>query len=122
MNPMRTDRVALVVVACLASLLSGCTQSTLRMSPDFGNAVNQDLAAQIADPDAHYAGTPAPGSSGPRVGLAQKRYDTGMVIAPSSTTASSASSIGNADNGQNGGAGAGAGGGASAGAGVGMSQ
>jgi hypothetical protein len=119
MNPIKAGRVALIVGACLTPLLSGCAQSWLRMSPDFGNAVNQDVAAQIADPDAHYAGTPAPGSSGPRVGLAQKRYDTGMVIQPSSTTASSSSSIGNADNGANAGAGAGA---SSGGAGVGTSQ
>ena len=122
MNPMRTDRVALVVVACLAALLSGCSTSSLRISPDFGNAVRQDEAAQIADPDARYAGTLAPGSSGPRVGLAQKRYDTGTVIPPSSTTASGSGSIGNADNGANGGPGPGGGGGASPGAGVGMSQ
>ena len=122
MNPINTNRVALVIATCLAGLLSGCAQSSLRLSPDFGNAVNQDIAAQIADPDAHYVGTPAPGSSGPRVGLAQKRYDTGTVIPPSSTTASGAQSIGNADNGANGGPGAGGGGGGGAGAGVGMSQ
>ena len=122
MNPIKTCRAALVVAASLTPLLSGCMQSSLRVSPDFGNAVNQDLAAQIADPDAHYVGTPAPGSNGPRVGLAQKRYDTGQVIAPSSTTASSARSIGNADNGANGGAESGGGAGASAAAGVGMSQ
>ena len=116
-----TGRAALVVALCLMPLLSACNQSSLRVSPDFGNAVNQDLAAQIADPDARYEGTLAPGSSGVRVGLAQKRYDTGQVIQPSSTTASSAGSIGNADNGANGGAGSGSTG-ASAGAGVGMSQ
>jgi type IV pilus biogenesis protein CpaD/CtpE len=69
------------------------------MSPDFGNAVRQDLAAQIADPDAHYKGTPAPGSDGERVGLAQKRYSTGQVIQPAAVTASGAASIGRADNG-----------------------
>jgi hypothetical protein len=124
MKSISIGRVAIVAAACLAPLLSGCMQSSLRISPDFGNAVNQDMAAQIADPDAHYAGTPAPGSSGLRVDLAQKRYDTGQVIQPSSTTASNGAA-GNADNGANGGPGGGAGGGgagASAGAGVGMSQ
>ena len=29
--------------------LSACSQSILRMSPDFGQAVHQDVAAQIAD-------------------------------------------------------------------------
>ena len=109
-------RATLVLTACLAPALSACTQSSLRINPDFGYAVHQDAAAQIADPDAHYEGTPAPGSSGPRVGLAQKRYDSNTVIPPSSTTASSSRSIGNADNGAPGGAGSGAGVGMSGGA------
>ena len=83
----KTARAALVMVICAA--LSACTQSSLRISPDFGNAVNQDMVAQIADPDAHYEGVPAPGSSPARVGLAQKRYNANQVIQPSSTTASS---------------------------------
>src|SRR5690348_1290092 len=87
----KTFRAALILGACMA--LSDCAQSSLRINPDFGSALHQDVAAQIADPDAHYEGTPAPGSSGPRVGLAQKRYDTNTVIPPSSTTASSSRSI-----------------------------
>jgi hypothetical protein len=79
----------------------------MRISPDFGTAVQQDVAAQIADPDARYAGTPAPGSDGTRVGLAQGRYQTDTVIQPSTTTASGASSIGRADNGASGDASAG---------------
>jgi hypothetical protein len=104
-----------------APLLSACTQSSLRISPDFGNAVHQDIAAQIADPDAHYEGTPAPGSNGPRVGLAQKRYDTNQVIQPSATTASSRST-GPVDNGGNSGVSAptGAGTGVGTGTGVGV--
>jgi hypothetical protein len=104
-----TCRAALVFAVCLSPALSGCAQSSLRISPDFGNAVNQDLVAQIADPDAHYAGTPAPGSSGTRVGLAQKRYDTNQVIQPATTTASGAGSIGRAENGASGGMGVSAG-------------
>ena len=107
--PMKTGRLLSAILLCAVPVLSGCNQSSLRLSPDFGSAVRQDLAAQIADPDAHYEGTPAPGSGGARVGLAQKRYDTNTVIQPSTTTASSRSSVGgNADNG-GGGAGAGAG-------------
>jgi hypothetical protein len=90
-------RLAFAASAVLS--LSACTQSDLRLSPDFGDAEREDMAAQIADPDAHYAGLPAPGSNGARVGLAQSRYEKNQVIQPSSTTASSASSIGNADNG-----------------------
>jgi len=96
------------MLVCAIAALSGCTQSSLRINPDFGSAVRQDVAAQIADPDAHYEGTPAPGSSGPRVGLAQKRYDSNTVVQPSTTTASSRTSVGgSADNGGGGGAGAG---------------
>src|SRR5271154_6680380 len=77
------------LVAVLA--LSACTQSTLRMQPDFGVAVRQDIAAQIADPDAHYTGTPAPGSDGSRVSLAQSRYQTDTVVTPASISSSSSS-------------------------------
>ncbi len=104
----KTGRAALVTVLCLAPALSACQESSLRLNPDFGNAVHQDLAAQIADPDAHYEGTPAPGSAGRRVGLAQKRYDTNQVVQPSTTTASSGS-MGGSDNGTSGGVGAGVG-------------
>jgi hypothetical protein len=109
MNSTKIVRAALVIAISLAPALSACTQSSLRINPDFGNALHQDVAAQIADPDARYEGTPAPGSAGPRVGLAQKRYDANQVIPPSATTASSARSIGNADNGTPAGAGAGVG-------------
>lgn len=70
------------IVAVAGLMLAGCTQSALRLNDDFGRAVRADVAAQIADPDAHYAGAPAPGSNGARVGLAQKRYETNKVIPP----------------------------------------
>ena len=113
---MTIARPILVIAAALG--LCACaqnpTQSEMRMSPDFGDAVRENLAAQIADPDAHYTGTPAPGASdGARIDLAQTRYQKNQVIQPSTTTASSAGSIGSADNGN------GAGGG-NGGAGVGM--
>ena len=106
---MTIARPVLVIAAALG--LSACaqnpTQSEMRMSPDFGDAVRENLAAQIADPDAHYTGTPAPGASdGARIDLAQTRYQQNQVIQPSSTTASSRTT-GSTDNG--GGAGAGAG-------------
>lgn len=100
----RKCSVAVIVVACLA--LSACAQSSLRINPDFGRAVRRDVAAQIADPDARYEGTPAPGSRGDRVGLAQTRYQNNQVIQPSTTTASGVGSIGQADNGSGGAIGA----------------
>ena len=99
---------ALFVTLCLGPAVSACQQSSLRLNPDFGSALHQDLAAQIADPDAHYEGTPAPGAAGTRVGLAQKRYNNGQVIQPTGTTASS-KSLGSIDNGAGGGTGAGVG-------------
>ena len=99
---MKIARPILVTAAALG--LCACAQnpiqSEMRMSPDFGDAVRENLAAQIADPDAHYAGTLAPGASdGTRIDLAQTRYQQNQVIQPSSTTASSQRSIGNAENG-----------------------
>lgn len=91
----RSAKTALIVLSLSATAigLSGCVQ--MHLSDDYGVALRQDIAAQIADPDAHYAGTPAPGSKGTRVFLAQDRYDKGMVIQPA---AASASKVG-ADNG-----------------------
>ena len=103
----RIGRAVLVIATGLA--LVACTQSSLRVNPDFGNAVHQEFAAQIADPDARYEGVIAPGSDGARVELAQKRYQANQVIPPSAVTASGRASIGSADNGGGGGAGAGVG-------------
>ncbi|HUO91423.1 MAG TPA: hypothetical protein VMU22_00805 [Rhizomicrobium sp.] len=72
----------------LGVVVSACTQSVTRLSPDFGDALHEDLQAQIAYPDARYTGTPAPGSDGARVDLAQKRYEKNRVIQPSDITAS----------------------------------
>ena len=91
-----------VIAAAAAVALSGCTQSQARLSPDFGQSVRQDVAAQIADPDAHYTGIPAPGGIGAHVGLAQRRYERGQVIQPSAMTATSKSN-GMIDNGASGG-------------------
>ncbi|MES2255428.1 MAG: hypothetical protein V4559_10335 [Pseudomonadota bacterium] len=98
---MKIARPILIAAAALG--LCACaqnpTQSEMRMSPDFGDALRENFAAQIADPDAHYAGTLAPGtSSGARIDLAQTRYQQNQVIQPSSTTASGQRS-GGADNG-----------------------
>lgn len=106
MMTTRTVRAALVMAICITPALSACAQSSLRLSPDFGSAVRQDVAAQIADPDAHYEGVPAPGSASARVGLAQQRYNANQVIPPASTTASS-KTLGGIENGAGGGVGMG---------------
>ena len=112
MTTNKMGRFAIVAVLCLAPALAACQQSSLRIDSDFGKAVHQDVAAQIADPDAHYEGIVTPGSSGRRVGLAQKRYDTGQVIQPSAMGASSGAKSG-FDNGSSGAVGAGVSGGVS---------
>jgi hypothetical protein len=110
MTTKKTSRFAFVAILCLAPALAACQQSSLRIDPEFGKAIHQDVAAQIADPDAHYEGIVTPGSAGRRVGLAQKRYDTNQVVQPSTTTASS-KTLGGVDNGSGGGGGAGVSGG-----------
>jgi hypothetical protein len=86
--------LAAALCAAAAMALSGCAETRLHLSDDFGVAVKQDAAAQIADPDAQYAGTPAPGSDGSRVGLAQQRYQKGTVIKPTAAATSTAVSGG----------------------------
>lgn len=75
--------LGLAALSCIA--LSGCTTAAPHLSADFGFSVKQAVVSQIADPDATYAATAAPGSNGARVHLAQERYRTGRVIAPSAT-------------------------------------
>lgn len=87
------SRLMLSALAGAGALLSGCantppTQSSLRLSDDFGRAVREDIAAQITDPDPAWKDAPPPPSSGQRAALAQKRYERNAVIQPatSSTT------------------------------------
>jgi type IV pilus biogenesis protein CpaD/CtpE len=80
--------------------LSGCAYSQLGLSDDFGQSTRQSLASQIADPDARYAGTPAAGSDGARVALAQDRYRTGRVIQPQPPVTSTIRQVGGGQGGQ----------------------
>ena len=102
--PSLTARFAAVAATVGAGLLlASCEESHLRLSPDFGVAVRQDVAGQIADPDARYAGVPAPASDGSRVGLAQARYKADRVIQPASTSTSQVSAGGGGGSGGGGG-------------------
>lgn len=83
---MRNEiKIAALALVAAGLSLTGCAPKHL--SPDFGYAVNQNLAAQVADPDARYRGDPAPGTDSARVALAQERYQTGKVIKPDNTGA-----------------------------------
>lgn len=79
-----TNAKTILVAASLVggAFLCGCTTASPHLTRDFGVAERQDMAAQIADPDAHYLGKPAPGSNGQRAALAQTRYVRDRVIQP----------------------------------------
>jgi len=77
-----------VVLIGAAAGLSGCIQSRLHLSDDYGQAVRQNTVAQVDDPDAKYVGIPDGGAHGARVGLAQERYVSGKVLPPASTQTS----------------------------------
>ena len=76
--------------------LSGCVQAQGHLQPDYGQAVRQDFAAQVADPDAAYARKAAPASSGARAALAQQRYVKGQVTPPATQGTGAVSSAGGA--------------------------
>jgi len=75
---MPLAKILLLTVALAG--LSACVQSQKTLAGDFGVAVRQDIAAQIADPDARYPADTA--TDGARVGLAQERYRAGKSIQP----------------------------------------
>jgi hypothetical protein len=88
--PSHTARrlAALAAVMAAALTAAGCAQSDLRLGPDYGVAIRQDMAAQIADPDAQYAGVPAPASNGQLSSAAVTRYNTGKTTRPIPATTS----------------------------------
>lgn len=89
------SRVARAVL-CLGLLgLAGCMVSQKTLGPGFGVALNEGLAAQIANPDANYASRAAPPADGARVNLAITRYREGKTIVPTA----SASEVGEAKSG-----------------------
>src|SRR5438552_3714187 len=101
MSAVMTKSATAAALALAAIALSGCLQTRLRISDDFGRGVRQNVVAQIADPDAQYKGVPGPASSGMRSGLAQEKYNHNAVTRPAST---STSSVGGGGGGGGGGA------------------
>ena len=92
-------RVRLALAGVIAPALVGlCGCASPHLSPEFGNAYRQTIAAQTANPDAVYQGTPAPGGDPSRVNLAQKRYRAGKVIPPITTTAATTVTGGTGNN------------------------
>ncbi len=78
-------------VAAMALGLAACAETQPSIASDFGVAVRQDLAAQIADPDAHYGKTD---SDGAKAALAQERYRADKVTPPSAIGTSKSGSGG----------------------------
>ncbi|HXV01871.1 MAG TPA: hypothetical protein VG166_15355 [Caulobacteraceae bacterium] len=109
MKPALRSGLLLAALAGLAALVSGCADDKLLASDitqanDFGRAVHEDLAAQIADPDAAYRGPPPP-TSGEKTEVGFKRYTTDTMKQPQSISTQSGG----------GGSGGGGGGGGSSG-------
>jgi len=88
MTTMQWRSGLVLVLATTAGLLSACADSrgldNARLGPpsEFGRAVRQDVAAQIADPDPAWKNTPSPPTDGSRVGLAVLGYKTDTVKTP----------------------------------------
>ncbi|MDP3173179.1 MAG: hypothetical protein Q8M88_01940 [Phenylobacterium sp.] len=89
----------LITLIAAAAALGGCAAR----NPGFGDAIHQNLTAQIADPDAKYARRLPPASNGPRTALGQTRYEKGQVIQPTSTATTSISITGGSGGGAPGG-------------------
>jgi len=99
MSPLRPRVLFVVSVLVAGAALSACVETRLRNDPHFGEAVRQDVAAQIADPDARYRGVPGPGANGRRVDAAQERYVRGQVLEPAATATSTVVAGGGASSG-----------------------
>jgi len=85
MNRSTRNALSTAAVTATALALGGC--ATQHLSNDFGQAVRQSIAQQIANPDTKYVGAIAPGSNAARVAAAQDRYVKGRVIQPSAQVA-----------------------------------
>ncbi len=79
-----TKRIAIVFAS--AALLAACAPSVYRDSatpiPGYGNAVKQNAAVMIIDPQPASAANVEIDFDGRRAGIAIERYRTGTVIPP----------------------------------------
>ena len=74
-------RYAHLTIGLVALGLTGCISHREAAYPaaDFGQALRQNLTAQIADPTPQYTYDEALASNGPRTAVAQTRYETDTV-------------------------------------------
>ena len=79
-------KTRLTIVVASASLLAACGPSVYRDSttpiPGYGNAVKQNAAVMIIDPQPASAANVEIDFDGRRGGIAIERYRTGTVIPP----------------------------------------
>lgn len=66
-----------LIILAAALGTAGCATDT-----GLGNAVRQNMAAQVIDPDPQHRGTPMEAGSGDRAALAMWRYRKGRVLDP----------------------------------------
>ena len=95
-------RYGYLTVGLAALALSGCSSAVYKAAdiedPNFGRALRQNLAAQVANPAPDYDYANPPASSGPRTSISQERYDTGTVIKPEAQATSTVSGGGGSGN------------------------
>ena len=87
---MKSTQIAFTAsVLALATSVGGCASPQHALNRDWGTANRSFIAAQTADPEARYARELEPASSGPRGADANRRYNRGEVIQPSSQATNS---------------------------------
>jgi uncharacterized membrane protein YgcG len=111
---MKSWSLAAAVIG-LGAMASGCAtnqgDSKYAQAPEhFGQAVREDLAAQIADPDPAWKNTPPPPSSALVSALAMTRYNTDKVKVPQGSSTQTQVSAGGGGGGGGGGSSGGGGG------------
>ncbi len=85
---MKTQNALFLLGSLL--LLTGCSSQAGEAPASFGQAVNQNIAVQIVNPDAGETNA-VPVYNGARAALAQKNYETGKTttaVAPSTSSSS----------------------------------
>lgn len=86
-------------------LAAGLATAGCATDAGLGNAVRQNIAAQVIDPDPQHRGTPMEAGSGDRAALAMRRYRQGRVLEPKPTGGAQPFQVGGQGSGAGGGGG-----------------
>lgn len=90
----RSTRIGMLAAVAATFALGGCVSPQLPLAADYGVALRQNIAAQIANPEARYIREESPAASGSRAAIAQERYVKGAVISPGAQNTTTISSGG----------------------------